>query len=123
MILCDWAGYQRFRPQFEQVIDPEFYPITWLDFEVAQGRAWPIIGENAALIVEVRSYPGGVSVAHGLIAAGDLEEIVNELIPAAEAWGRSKGCKYGLIESREGWAKVLKSHGWETHQVAIIKSL
>lgn len=123
MILADWAGYQRFRPQFAAVTDPAFYPIEWLDFEVAQGRAWPIIGNNAALVVEVKPYPGGVRVAHGLIAAGDLEEIVSELIPAAEAWGRANGCRYGLIESREGWAKVLKSHGWQVHQISILKEL
>jgi len=122
-MISDWVGYLRFRAQFQTVIDPEFYPIEWLDFEVSAGRAWPIIGENAALVVEVKAYPGGVKAAHGLIAAGDLNEIINELIPAAEAWGRTQGCKYGLIESREGWAKALKSHGWEIHQVSILKVL
>lgn len=123
MMLPDWAGYQRYRPQFEQIINPEFYPIEWLDFEVSQGRAWPIIGDKSALIIEVKAYPGGVRACHGLIAAGDLEEIANDLIPAAEEWGRAKGCKYGLIESREGWAKILKSHGWFVHQISILKEL
>lgn len=122
-IVPDWTGYLRFRPQFEQVTDPQFYPIEWLDAQVLKGRAWPIVGRAAALVVEVRQYPGGVRAAHGLIAAGNLSEIVNELIPRAEAWGRAQGCKFGLIESREGWAKVLKKHGWGTHQVALLKEL
>ena len=123
MILCDWAGYLRFRPHFAEVTDPQFYPIEWLDFEVAQGRAWPLIGKDAGLVVEIKKYPGGVKAAHGLVAAGDLGEIINDLIPLAEEWGRKNGCKYGLIESREGWAKALKSHGWNIHQVAILKEL
>jgi hypothetical protein len=122
-MISDWAGYLRFREQFAAATDPEFYPGEWLDAQVAQGKAWPIIGENAAIVVEVRAYPGGAAAVHGLVAAGDMVEIVNELIPAAEQWGRSKGCKYGLIESREGWSKVLKDHGWRTHQQSLLKEL
>lgn len=123
MILPDWAGYYRFRGQFEETTDPEFYPIEWLDRQILDGRAWPIVSKSAALVVEVRQYPGGVKACHGLIAAGDLGEIVGKLIPAAEQWGRENGCKYGLIESREGWSRALSKHGWRTHQLALIKEL
>ena len=139
MIVPDWAGYVRFRDAFAEATDPAFYPIAWLDAQVLAGAAWPIVGRAAALVVEVRDYPGGARVAHGLVAAGDpgspdrgpgqaapgagLAEIVAELIPAAEAWGRARGCRLGLIESREGWAKLLRPHGWEPHQLTLRKPL
>jgi hypothetical protein len=123
MIVPDWAGYLRFRPDFEATTDPDFYPIEWLDGQILCGAAWPIVGNDAALVVEVKDYPGGARVAHGMIAAGELSEIVGQLIPQAEEWGRSKGCRFGLIESREGWAKVLKQHGWSVHQTALMKEL
>lgn len=116
-------GYLRFRPQFEQVTDPIFYPIEWLDAQVLSGRARPFIGRAAALVMEIREYPGGARVAHVLIAAGDMTEIVDDLAPQAEQWGRDSGCQFGLIESREGWAKVMKKHGWRIHQVALLKEL
>jgi hypothetical protein len=123
MIVPDWAGYLRFRDTLAEVADPAFYPMEWLDAQILCGAAWPIVGREAVLIVEARDYPGGARVAHGLVAAGDLEEIVAELIPEAEEWGRRHGCQLGLIESREGWAKLLKPHGWEPHQLALRKAL
>jgi len=119
----DWAGYLHFRDKFREATDPAFYPTEWLDDQIRRGFAQPIVGENAALVVEVRVYPGGARAAHGLIAAGDVGEIVGVLIPAAEQWGRDNGCTIGLIESREGWSKVLKSHGWNPHQVSLRKEL
>ena len=119
----DWAGYLRFRDAFAEATDAAFHPIAWLDAQVLAGAAWPIVGRDAALVVEVRVYPGGARVAHGLVAAGELEEIVAELIPAAEDWGRRNACSIGLIESREAWAKVLKSRGWAPHQLALRKAL
>ena len=123
MIVPDWAGYLRFRDAFADVTDAASYPIGWLDGQILAGAAWPIVGRQAALVVEVRDYPGGARAAHGLAAAGDLAELVAELIPAAEEWGRRRGCRLGLIESREGWAKVLKTQGWEPHQLSLRKVL
>ncbi len=52
-----------------------------------------------------------------------MSEIVGQLIPAALAWGKSQGCTFGLIESREGWVRALRGDGWEPHQVTLIKEL
>lgn len=122
-MISDWAGYLKFRAGFEEATDPEEYPIEWLDHQVAVGTAWPIIGKKAAVVVEFKQYPGGARAVHGLVAAGDINEIANSLIPAAEEMGRRSGCKYGLIESREGWARVLKNHGYEVRQVTLRKEL
>ena len=49
--------------------------------------------------------------------------IVNVLIPRAEEWGRSIGCTLAIIESRPGWAREMKKHGYSTHQISISKEL
>ena len=47
-------------------------------------------------------------------------EIVG-LIPKAEQWGRELGCIGALIESREGWARVMRPHGYRLFQTTIRK--
>ena len=119
----NWSGYLRFRSDFAEVIDPRLYTIEWLDEEVLAGAALLWVGRNAAIIARIKHYPTGAYDIEGLIAAGDLEEIAGELIPAAEDWGRAQGCVGAIIQSREGWARVLKGAGYSVHQVALRKGL
>ena len=123
MILPDWAGYHRFRPQLAEALDPDFYPIEYLDALILSGRARFWAGAHAAIVAEIRDYPGGARAVHGLVAAGRIEDIVNQLIPLAEAWGKAIGCTSAIIESRSGWMRALKPHGYEPHQVAVRKEL
>jgi hypothetical protein len=123
MIAPDWAGYRRFRDGFAAAMDPEFHPIAHLDGLVLAGQARLWIGEKAAIAAEMLAYPGGARALHGLVAAGDLAEIRSVLIPAAEAWGRATGCTHAIIESRPGWARALRSSGYEIHQIALRKGL
>jgi len=123
MIVPDWAGYLRFRDRFAAAMDPLFYPIGHLDGLVLAGQARLWIGDDAAIAAEALVYPGGARAVHGLVAAGDLEEIRSMLIPAAEAWGRRAGMRHAIIESRPGWARALKTSGYEIHQIAVRKGL
>jgi hypothetical protein len=121
MMVPDWTGYLAFREAFRSVIDERYWPIDWLDQRVLDGIAKFIRSDNAAIIVEIRQYPGGATDVHGLIAAGSKDEIVNDLIPQAEAWGRENGCVAGVVESRPGWARALKPCGYEVAQVTVRK--
>ena len=115
--------YLRFRPLFAEALDPRLYTIEHLDQLLFSGRAQIWFGEAAAIVTEVRTYPAGAAVIHGLVAAGDLDEIVGTLIPRAEAWARSIGCAMAIIESRPGWARALKRSGYAPHQLAVRKAL
>lgn len=115
--------YARFRPLFAEALDARLYTVEHLDALLLSGRAQVWFGENAAIVTEIRTYPTGARVIHGLVAAGDLDEIVGALIPRAEAWGRSIGCVLAIIESRPGWARALKRKGYAPHQVALRKVL
>lgn len=111
--------YERFRDEFA-ALDPDRYPADYIDRQVWTG-AWRCWGDDsAAILAEIRTYPSGLREVHGIAAAGDLRAIVG-LIPLAEAWGASAGCKIASIESREGWGKLLP--GYRVEQVRIVKEL
>lgn len=115
--------YLRFRDRFAEALDPRLYSIEYLDDLILSGRAHFFASANAAIVTEFKTFPTGARAVAGLIAAGDLEEISTILIPRAEEWGRLNGCQFGMIDSRPGWARRMKQHGYETHQVSLIKEL
>jgi hypothetical protein len=119
----DWAGYHRFRHQIAEALDPAFYPIEYVDRLLLTGQAQIFLSEHAAMIAELKLFPGGARVCHCLVAAGRMEEIVDEIRPQVEAWGMRNGCTKGLVESRAGWSKMLKPHGYEIWQVSVMKDL
>lgn len=123
MMVPDWCGYQTFRDRFREAMDERYWPIEWLDARLLEGRAQFMCSNKAAIVVELRAYPGGAVDVHGLIAAGDKQEIIDILIPQAEEWGRNHGCTAGVIESRPGWQRAMASHGYEVSQVTIRKEL
>ena len=116
------GDYARFRDGFAEAMDPAFHTIEELDEKVASGAALLWFGDKSAIAAEVQHYPGAL-VIHGLCATGDLDEIVGTLIPAAEAWGKSAGCTHATIESREGWVRILRKHGYSPHTVTVGKVL
>lgn len=119
----DWETYTRFRDQFASVLDSARYTIDWLDRQVAFGAYIVIGNEDAAVLYELKAYPTGAMDIHGVLAAGDLGTIVEKLIPEALDYGKELGCVGGLIESRAGWVRELKNHGWEIHQTTLRKVL
>lgn len=120
-MIPDWAGYCEFRPAFAQVMDQRYHTLPWLDEQVLSGKVQFWRTDSAAIVAEVRDYPTGAKDIHGLIAAGDLADIVQVLIPQAEQWGRENGCIAAQIESRPGWARALKDY--DVHQVIVRKEL
>lgn len=121
MIIPDWAAYLRFRDAFGEVMDPRLYTLDWLDAQLLTGQAMFWATDNAAILAELKLYPTGARDIHGLIAAGDLQDIIESLIPQAEQWARGIGCIGAIIESREGWVKALKPSGYNIHQVSVRK--
>jgi hypothetical protein len=115
--------YLHFRDGFAAALDTELYTIEYLDWLIEEGRAQCWATERGAIIAEARTYPTGAKVIHGLSATGDLEEITGVLIPAAEAWARAAGCRFAIIESREGWVRQLRASGYEPFQVSLRKAL
>ena len=118
-----WADYWRFRDQFAEALDPERYTLEWLDAQVMSGAFKVWASDKAAILCKIELYPTGAMDIHGMLAAGDLGEIVEVLIPQALDYGREIGCVGGMIESRAGWVRMLKKSGWQIHQTTLRKVL
>jgi hypothetical protein len=117
------VSYQDWRERLATANRDDFYPIHWLDRQVEIGMAVPIIGDASAMVVGVRTYPGGARVGHIKAAAGDMDELITVLGPRAEKWGREHGCTIAMIEGRHGWSRTLRQHGWHHHSVTLLKDL
>jgi hypothetical protein len=115
--------YARFRERFAQALDPRLYSIEYLDSLLFTGKAQIWFADNAALVTELRTYPSGVTAICVVVAAGSKEEVVDILRPRAEAWAQSIGCSLVIVESREGWKRALRPHGYAPFQVSLAKEL
>src|SRR3546814_1579988 len=71
---------------FAQIIDTRTHRIEWLDAQVWTGRARVWGADDACLVTELRHFPTGAFEVHVLIAAGNMETLVNEIIKRVEAW-------------------------------------
>lgn len=117
------ADYQRFRPLFEDALDPAYYPIEWLDREVASGKILLLHKADSAILITVKQYPSGLKELHGMLAVGNLLTIRQDLIPQALGFGRYLGCQVAAIESRPGWSRIMRSDGWQLHQQKLVIDL
>lgn len=115
--------YDAWRPRLAAALDDRFYSIDYLDGLLVTGRAFLWASDAAALVAEIRTYPTGLRALHFLCAAGDLRAIEDDLRPRAEAFGRLNGCVAALIESRPGWVRRMKPHGYTLFQASIVKDL
>lgn len=115
-------AYARHRDEIAGMLDERFYPLSWVDQQVASGAIRTMVNDGGFIGFEVKEYPSGAREAHGMFAVGDLDAIL-ELIDQVEAYARSQGFIALTIASREGWAKVLKPRGFEPHQLTIMKEL
>jgi hypothetical protein len=116
-------GYNEYRHAFAKAMDPAFYNIEYLDKAIECGAVDFFCSDNAAILTEFKLFPGGAKAICGVVAAGDMREIVDVLIPRAEAYGKIKGCSHAMIESRPGWERALKPSGYGVFQVALVKEI
>jgi len=121
--MTDWGSYLEWRPAFAAAMDERLHTPEWLDGRLLAGSAQFWRSEQAAAVTEIRTYPTGAYDVHGLVAAGDAREVRDKIIPQIEAWGRAIGALGIIIESRPGWARMLRSVGYESYQLATRKEL
>lgn len=88
--------------------------------EAGEAQFWP--GERAAMVTVVEDEPLERRLLIWL-AGGDLEELVQRLRPAVEAWARTIGCHRTLIVGRPGWERALAREGYAPLARVIAKEL
>lgn len=104
------------------MIDERRWPLWWLEQQISEGRIALLDNDTAIIGVERREYPGGLVELHGMFAAGDMAGIL-ELIDAAVLVARQRGMDCAAISSKPAWGRILKSRGFEPHQLTIVKDL
>ena len=119
--MTSWAGYLHWRPAFAAAMDARLHTPEWLDARLLAGSAQFWRSEHAAAVTEIRTYPTGAYEVHGLVAAGEVREVRDRIVPQVEAWGRAIGALGIVVESRPGWARALRPAGFAPHQLAVRK--
>lgn len=115
--------YLRFRPEFINIVDSRTHPIEWLDAQVWSGKAKVWGTPDACLLTEIKHFPTGAFEVHVMIAAGNMETLVNETIKHVEAWAREIGALFVTIASRKGWEKIMRPYGYEHWQTELRKEV
>ena len=119
--MITWADYLHWRPAFAAAMDARLHTPEWLDARILAGSAQFWRSKQAAAVTEIRNYPTGAYDVHGLVAAGDVGEVRDRIVPQVEAWGRAIGALGIVVESRPGWARALRPVGFAPHQLAVRK--
>ncbi len=117
------TDYIAWRSILGGVLDTRYYTLKWLDSRVMDGSALVWATPNAIILAEIKCYPTGALDIHGLIAAGDVADIVEKLIPKAIAFGQDNGCLAAIVESRNGWERALAKSGFSRYQVSVRKPI
>jgi len=117
-----WDAYQRHRDEIAELLDPRCYSIGWMDAQLLAGDMLAFGTGQAVIIVTVKLYPAGARELHGMVAAGNVADILF-LIEQAEQWGRHNGLDFACISSRPAWARLLKPRNYYVNRVEIVKDL
>lgn len=65
---------------------------------------------NSACVVSLWQYPSGLRVGNVWLAGGNLDELRDEVVPQAVAWGKKYGVTQARITGRRGWLRAMP--GW-----------
>ena len=111
--------YLRFRDAFAEVLDPRTHTIEWLDSRIASGLMHSWGNEKACVLTELRQFPTGAFEVHVMIAAGDADVMVNEIMPQIMKWKDKIGALHVSVASRLAWVRLLKPLGFEVWQTEV----
>lgn len=89
---------------------------------VERGEAQLWAGERSAHVTQIETYPFGKAI-EVLASGGDMDELIDVLRPQIEAWAKAQGCVAAHVVGRLGWARQLKSCGYEPLYTVIRKEL
>lgn len=83
-------------------------------------QLWP--GKKSAAVTRLHDYDGK-KVLRIWLAAGDMSELVNQMLPASEEWALSQGLDAIEVEGRKGWTRVLAPLGFKEVDGVLTKEL
>lgn len=104
------SPWDRAAPLIQQAVDrQDTHGLEDVKAEVDAGRAQLWCGTESALITEIAVYPRR-KICRVWMAAGNMTELVHEMLPNVEAWAVEKGCSGMEVIGRHGWVRVLNDY-------------
>lgn len=118
------AAWDRCAPWIEAALHhgQDAFDLADIKEMVLSGDAQFWEGRGAAMVTRIDEYPKATWLLLWL-AGGDMDEIVYDLVPMAEAYGKQHGCGKSVIIGRTGWSRVLAADGYKMIASVIGKGL
>lgn len=113
--------YEHWRARLAEANNPDFIPITFIDKRVSEGSAIFLANADAAIVIEVLTYPGGAKAASVLAAAGDKATILGDLTDKILGWAKAAGLTHAMVPGRVGWKRELPD--FFHYQTILVKEL
>lgn len=83
-----------------------------------QAQLWE--GEKSVIVTQIEEYPK-IKKCRIWIAAGDMVELVEKMLPAVEKWAKKENCYAIGVVGRKGWSRVLLDKGYEEPRLTILE--
>lgn len=76
---------------------------------IIDGHAQHWRGQKSEIVTEIKLFPQ-MKVCRIWLAGGDMDELVNVMLPDVEAWAKENGCARVEIAGRKGWKRALPDY-------------
>lgn len=117
----EWA---RCKPWLEAALEHDggFNTIADVETRIAAGDAhfWP--GKHAAAVTEFWYFPR-FKVLNYWVVGGDLDELLNDMMPVVEKWAVEHDCTRMMAIGRKGLTRPLGRHGFAPTATMFVKEL
>ena len=80
-------------------------------------------GKKSVLVTQIETFPRNNKKCRIWLAAGNKEELVEEMLPAVEAWAKGGGCTAVIIAGRKGWQRVLADKEYKQNYVSLERKI
>ena len=113
--------YDKWRHRLARANDPALIPITHVDELLAEGLAQFWATDDAAIVTQLRTWPGGAVTVEVVAAAGKKADIIGPLHESAAAWAMTQGATHVMVAGRDGWRRELPD--FRHYQTLLLKEL
>lgn len=114
-------NYEKWRHRLARANDARFIPITHIDELLISGEAQFWATDDAAMVTELKEWPGGAVTIEPIAAAGKKGDILGPLQAAAQAWGKAQGATIVRVVGRDGWRRELTE--FRHYQTILMKDI
>ncbi len=115
-------AFKRAAPLIEKALKyQDTHTLDDVECQLMKDKAQLWCGEKSVIVTEINDYPTGKR-ARIWLAAGEMDELVNDMLPDVEAWAKGGGCISITIVGRKGWLRKLKDT-YEQNYVMLERTL